>query len=540
MISTRKILLLLLTAMLAAGCVTTKKKKKGELSLKKKPAKPLTMMEVADEDPEPSTNGKPAKMKAGNSNVVAAAAPKPPTAVETSSCTDLLAKHQTPYRNLQKLMTPGTYVSQSSSLDQLLIVDPKNCYDLQKRELVMKLVAESLDNHSGRIGVILPLTGSRAKFANYVLQGMRAAFNEAGVNFDQAVILKDSAGMPKNAEARLAELVFKDRAMMVVGGLDKAEADALAPWSQSLQVPIVLMTRNRDATAQSSFAFTLYPDEKRLADTLASAAKKRNFRRIAVLRPAGGKSDKVAEYFKKSIVAQGGTINYDLVYTPGNFDSMQAVSRELFKTEAAERTEEWRAAYRKARKQAEKEKVPFDPRMVVLKPIVDFDAVFVPDDFRTVRHFVKLFKFHMVDKLPMIGNHEWRSPALIEPYEEFLDGSIFADFIGSYSKLPATVSAPTLSSPYFVAPQNVVPVDFQLIGYRAGKAARMVQMQKQTTRRQVPAAMLALKSDQSTFFGNGAVFDAERHSNWPTYLFSVSKAGLVLESDNVSAMVVKR
>lgn len=534
-----KHLSLILTLALAAGCVTTsKKKRKSELSLgKKKAAAPLTMEEVAEEDSTAPGPKSKSKSKAKNLKTVATAPAAPqPTAAELQSCSDALAKVQVPYRALSKLLVPGSYAPTSSALDQLLVADLKTCYDLNQRDVTLKTLADALGNHSGRIGVILPLSGARAKFANFVLQGMRQAFAEAGVNFDQSVVLKDSQGVAKTAETRLAELVFKDRVMLVVGGLDKGEADALAPWSEGLQVPMMLMTRDRDVTAKSSFAFTLYPDEKRLADTLAQAAQKRSYRRVAILRPAGGKSDKVAEYFKKDVLAQGGTVNYDLVYTPGNFDSMQAVSRELFKTEAAERSEEWRTAYRRARKQAEKEHVPFDPRMVVLKPIVDFDAVFIPDDFRTVRHFAKLFKFHMVDHLPLIGNHEWRSPALIDPYEDFLDGSIFADFIGSYAKLPAQVSAPTLSSPYFVAPQNVVQVDFQLIGYRAGKAARMATGNKQIARRQLPQAMLALKSDGAGFMGNGNVFDAERHGNWPTYLFSVTKSGLVLEQE-ATAMV---
>ncbi len=540
---TAKILMMMLIFALAAGCVTTRKKRKQELSLgKKKAGAPLAMIEVSDESPlspAKTKKGKLQKNKANGPSINVATASSSPSTEELSSCTDTLKKVQGPYRALINLLPPGTYVPTSSALDQLLVADPRTCYDLAKREVTLRTVADVLNNHSGRIGVILPLSGSRAKFANYVLAGMRQSFAEAGLNFDQSVVLKDSQGVARTAETRLAELVFKDRVMLVVGGLDKGEADALAPWSESLQVPVMLMTRDRDITTRSTFAFTLYPDEKRLADALAGAAAKRNYRRIAILRPAGGKSDKVSEYFKKNVLAGGGTVNHDLVYTPGNFDSMQAVSRVLFKTEAAERSDEWRQAYRRARRQAEKEHVPFDPRMVVLKPIVDFDAVFIPDDFRTVRHFVKLFKFHMVDHLALIGNHEWRSPALIDPYETFLEGSIFADFIGSYAKLPAQVSAPTLSSPYFVSPQNVVQVDFQLIGYRAGKAARAATANKQIPRRVLPQAMLALKSDAQNFMGSGSVFDAERHSNWPTYLFSVSKSGIVLENE-ATAMVQSR
>ncbi len=538
-----QVLSLLLITLLGASCATTSKKKKKDLGQRKSHAKPsLTMTEVADEDPLPASKLKKAKgAKAsapGNANAAQAAAGTTPA--DLASCQDLVKKVAPAYQNLSKLLLPNTYTPTASSLDQVTQADPKACSSPSQRSSLMHAIADALNNHSGKIGLILPLSGTRAPFANFVLAGMRTAFSESGINFDQQVVLKDSAGVAKTAETRLAELVFKDHVMLVVGGLDKTEADVLAPWSESLQVPMMLLTKDRDVTTHSNFAFTVYPDEKRLADTLAAAAQKRSYRRVAILRPAGGKSDKVAEYFKKDVIASGGTVNYDLVYTPGNFDSMQGASRQLFKTEAAERADEWRVAYKKARKQAEKEGVPFDPRMVVLKPIVDFDAVFIPDDFRTVRHFAKLFKFHMVDHLPMIGNHEWRSPALIEPFDDFLDGAIFADFIGSYGKLPSSVSAPTLSSPYFVAPQNVVAVDFQLIGYRAGKAARLATQNPKIPRRQMPQAMLAMMNDQSAAFGKGQVFDAERHSNWPTYLFNVTKGGLVLEPENASAMVVNR
>jgi hypothetical protein len=245
----------------------------------------------------------------------------------------------------------------------------------------------------------------------------------------------------------------------------------------------------------------------------------------------------MAEFFQAALEKSGGRIVQNIVYTPNNFDSMQGVSRQLFRTEAAEREGEYRAAYRKARQKAAAEHVPFDPRMVVLKPIVDFDAVFLPDDFRMARHFAKLFEFYQVDKLAMIGNHEWRSPALVQPFDAFMEGSFFADFIGAYDKLPPSVSAPTEGSPYFVHPQNVMPVDFQLIGYRVAKTARLALKGPMPSRRGVNDALVAVASDNGAFFGNGKVFDKERQSNWPTFLFNVTKGQITLGSAPTSAAV---
>src|SRR5690606_8271449 len=142
--------------------------------------------------------------------------------------------------------------------------------------------------------------------------------------------------------------------------------------------------------------------------------------------------------------------------------------------------------------------------------IVDVDAVFLPDDFRSVRHFAKLFKYFGVEKLAMIGNHEWRSPALIEPFDEFLEGSIFADFIGSYADIPRPLRVPVMGSPYFIHPENVIGVDFQLIGYRVARTAALASQNPAVKRRHLARMMLQLSSDAESFFGNGPIFDRER------------------------------
>ena len=47
---------------------------------------------------------------------------------------------------------------------------------------------------------------------------------------------------------------------------------------------------------------------------------------------------------------------------------------------------------------AESEGKEFDPEKVHLPAKTDFDLVLIPDNFKVVRHFLKLFKFHGVKK----------------------------------------------------------------------------------------------------------------------------------------------
>lgn len=531
---TTSVLVLALTA-----CVSTKKETK-EVSLGNGDAAPISMQEVAgdsvgDKEQASSKSKKKKKTtrKKSKSEKAVATAPKKPGALSEKAkkqCQELVERIVTPYKALYAKLDKSTYVAENSPLDQLVRLNPQACEDTESYNEATTLMNTATASHSGKIGVIMPLTGKNNQLTTYIVKGMRAGFGEAQQNFEQASVIKDSTA--KNPEQLLAELVFKDKVAAVIGGFEAADAQALAKWSEQLMLPVVITHHDRNVGSLSRYAYMLYPDEMRLAYTLAAEAERRGIRRVAILKPASHKSDRLVEYFKQAFTAKGGQIAHDLVYAAGNFDSMQAVSRTIFRIDAGERQDEYRAAYHRARRNARAQGVPFDPRMVVLKPIVNFDAILLPDDFRTARHFAKLFKFHQVDKMTMIGNHEWRSPALVEPYDEFLEGSFFADFIGSYAKLPAAISAPTTGSPFFVQPQSVLAVDFQLIGYRAGRIGSIIAGYKSENRRHLPAKISAITSNSSSFFGDGMVFEKDHQSNWPTYVFGVAGGGLQLENEH--------
>ena len=459
------------------------------------------------------------------------AAPVAPTLTKgAQSCRDMLSHFSPVYRQLFTVLPPGSYVKTNSTLEQLSFADLAKCDDPALRKPLVQAALDAVNTQSGRIGLILPLTGPYGKQATYVVNGLRAAFAESGASFDQLVVLKDSGGLTNGVAARLAELVFKDRVAMVIGGFERDAAVTLVQWSERLLLPVVILHRERELVNPSKYAFSVYPDEERLASTLALATLQRSFKRIALLKPDSGRADKVTAYFKAAVLANGGQIAAELPYTSNNFESMQSAVRTLLHTEMRGREQEYRQAYKEAKTAAEAEGVAFNAKMVVLKPVVDIDAVFIPDDFRSLRYFAKIFKFNQVNKLPLIGNHEWRSPALLDPYDEFLVGSIFGDFIGNYNKLPSVISAPTLAtSPYFIEPQMVQVVDFQLIGYRAGRIGKALAQQPSINRRAVLRAMAQLTGDQAGLPTAGQIFDKDRHCYWPTYVFSIAPHELRLE-----------
>jgi ABC-type branched-subunit amino acid transport system substrate-binding protein len=450
---------------------------------------------------------------------------------EITRCREIVQRFSPPYKELYDSLKTQNLVGLKLASEKLAFATTPTCDVAATRQELVQSALTTINTHSGRIGLILPLTGPNAKFSNYVISGMRAAFREAGKSFEQNVILKDSGSTPSGMTRGLAELIVRDQVGVVIGGFNHSEAEILAKWSDKLFLPVVLLNRDRDLTKASRYAFMVYPDELRLADALVQGMAERRLKRVAILKPTSGKADKVIEYFKQSIVAAGGEVVTELPYTPGSFETMQDAAFKLFKMSMTGREEEFKAAYKKAQEDAEANGEAFNAKMVYLKPIIDFDAVFIPDDFRTIRYFIKIFRYNRVERVTMIGNHEWRSPALIEPYDDFLSGSIFADFIGSYAKIPQSIPAPLLSSQYFVDPQSVASIDFQLVGFRSAQVARAA-INQQAGRRQIATAMAKVTTEQVGFPGNVRLFDDTRHAAWPTYLFTIKKQGLFLESSN--------
>ncbi len=430
---------------------------------------------------------------------------------------------------LMNVLPANTEFPKESDIPGLLNLGKNACLDRQTRDSTLRLLGRVANNHSGRIGLILPVTGRRSDQIVQILTGMRAFFKELGLDFDKHVILKDSGNTTHGAEVGYAELVLLHNVELVIGGLEQAESEILAQWGASLSFPTIVLTPNRDLANLSPYVFVLYPSEKRLAETLVQTALGKQKKRIAILKPKNARSDRLTRFFKDAVTQSGGAITAEIEYVSGSYESMQKAAKDLFRVNAPERANELREAYEKAKLKAAEERVAFNPKEVLLPPLIDFDALFIPDDFRSVRHFAKLFKFHMADKLTLIGNHEWRSFGLIDPPEPMLEGSFFADFVGGYASLPASLQIPPSPSPWFVDPDLVARVDFRLIGYRIGRVISSLVGQVQPKRSLIPATLAQLKLKDSQEGAATPVFDQTRVALWPTFVFRVAKNQLVAD-----------
>ena len=97
--------------------------------------------------------------------------------------------------------------------------------------------------------------------------------------------------------------------------------------------------------------------------------------------------------------------------------------------------------------------------------MVDFDAVFVPDDPATVGQIAPSFAVLDVDNIPLLGINTWNTPEIVQRAGRYLQKSLFVDgfFAGSHS--PASVRFVQDYTKYF----HSVPGTIEVQAYDAAK-----------------------------------------------------------------------
>lgn len=438
-----------------------------------------------------------------------------------------------PWRDLVKELQPN--IVADPRLVRLAEMSPRDCANATTRRELVALLADATTAHSGTIGVFLPLTGLRSEAGRAAASGVQAAF--AGATSESKkqtkLVVVDTGLGASHIRRELASLLFRDRLSAIIHLPTAADGHLLTSAARGIGLPILMLgpadeTTNGSEGRVSPSVFRVFPQTRTLAESLVRQMQAQGVRRLAIVRPSANKAGRITGAVKAAALAAGITITDELSYLPGNFDSMDAVARALFGIDTGERRGEWQQAMRAARLKAERQGVGFNPRMVSLKPIINTDAVFLPDDFRTVRHFAKIFRFHGVNRLAMFGNHEWRSPGLLEPWDDFIDGAVFGDFVSSYANLPPGISAPTIGSHLFADPTTVAGIDWQLIGWRAGDALQRVLSGARVHRRQLSRGLRNLPNPRTGMFAaTGArTFDSQRTANWPGFVFRTSNRSI--------------
>jgi len=271
---------------------------------------------------------------------------------------------------------------------------------------------------SGSIGVVLPLSGSLAAVAEDVLRGVLLAADTFGSDPNAPglrVVVRDSAGRPDKAANAVRDLGQHGDVGAIVGPLTKEEVEAAGAVAQEVGVPLLTLTRHEDVARDRAevvrFGLTRRMEAEVLADHAVLAL---GIGRMAILYPKDEYGREFEALLWQAIEARGARVVSVAGYAPTATDFAAPIRRLLGPQSAASPA---------ATEPLDDRGAPASPGP---PPLLDFDAIFIPDAHDKVALIALQLAASQVRGVKLLGPSGWHNPDLIRVAGPTVDGAFFS------------------------------------------------------------------------------------------------------------------
>lgn len=433
-------------------------------------------------------------------------------------CGKLFEKYALP---LQELWSKRGKNLRGENTDGAALIEDftvSHCQNADTRIAITTLIAKVLNEHTGKIGVILPIAGN--SYLLHVIHAFEANLVSKNLDPKKILIVLDNQGRDDLTLQGIASLIFEHKVSAIIGGQKAGDSALLRLWGSRLIVPTFLLTEPPAGPPVQNIYYAR-PTQASLSKAAVAANIRFGHRRVSMLIPQDQHSSAFIAAYEVAAKAAGISIVNRVPYDSKRFDLMEASAKKIFHLDSNDRQDELKELFKAAKEQAKQNGEKFNPNMVALQPDIRQDAVMIPDTFKVVRHFAKIFAYLGVRKMPLFGQFEWRSEGLISPWDSFLGGSYFVDFLGAYTSLPAPIRVPiTPDSPFFVAPDKIEQADFSLVAWRAIEWPIRLSQKTTELRRKLYRLIPLIKDDHTE--GN---YDEQNTIIWSPSIFTVNGNG---------------
>lgn len=440
---------------------------------------------------------------------------------DSELCSKLFSKTVVAFQELNRKLPPTALVPPDSPLVPLLGLHVEDC----EQPGTMDLIEKALGGHNGKVALLLPFSRMPKAVGQEVLRSVHEWMQSKGLSPNRLIIWRDTEGNRDKMEKQLAQMVWTQGASIIIGGLFQNEAPFLTQWADRLRIPAIILNRRPTGPA-SKYTFYMGPDYRLLASGLTRYALSRNMRRIAIMAPQFSHDEPLISAFRTQAQHLRIQITGPLIYNPADYDSIDGIIRKLFHIDDESRNQELLDLVNKSKEVAEKLGVPFDPKSLVLPPVINVDAILIADHFKNVRHLNKVLAFYGVKRLPLLGIPRWRAYELIDPADENMVGSVFVDYLGSYKQLPYGIRVPTVDKEYFAEGSAAGSVDLRLVVHHALFSALQALAGNRNPRFALYKKLELSTGPRESFLSGPHIFRADHSTNWPTFLFGVGSGSI--------------
>jgi ABC-type branched-subunit amino acid transport system substrate-binding protein len=437
------------------------------------------------------------------------------------------------------------------TLQRFLREAPSHPFAGQARDLLAR-ATRRVEVNPKTVGVLLPMSGRYKPIGEAVLRGVQLALTGSDIE----LIVKDTQGEVMVAGQAVEQLAFDEGAIAVLGPLLPDDSRRAALVAEELQVPLLTMTRAEGITEIGPHVFRNMLTNSAQAEAMADyAVNVRGFKRFAVLYPNITYGVEMANGFWDEVLERGGVMrgaeSYAHDQTTFTTEAKKLVGRYYLedRLDYIEGVREINSADQDAFRRRK----AIDKLKSGLNPVVDFDAIFIPDDWtrvslvgpalavediitnacdpRDLERIRKTTGKRDLKTVTLLGTNTWSSPKgrsglpeLVERGGKFVTCSVYVDGFFIDSQRPATRR---FVSAFREAYKDVdkEPGLLEAIGYDSALMLRqIIEKQRPRTRNDMRESLVNLKNFEGAT--GRTSFNEKREAVKPLFLLSVDNRGV--------------
>lgn len=284
------------------------------------------------------------------------------------------------------------------------------------------------------------------------------------------LIYADAGPSEASAVAAFEKLVFEDKVIGVIGLYAAGPAERVAEKAAEWGVPFLSFSPRQGLLEKGDSIFRLSLTTERQVRALVAYSKETlKAQRFAILFPKTNLGNEFAKAYFDAVQEFGGTITAAESYSANQSDFRFVLENMLglgF------------PHFRKTEKENElqlmetKKGTPLSKRELgqyELKPIVDFDVLFIPDGVKALGQIVPALAFYNASGVQLLGPATWNNPQLIARAGQYFENAHFVDMYHAQKNSPVL----KLFQSKFRSQYGSAPSSLSALGFDAANAMMM-------------------------------------------------------------------
>ncbi len=320
----------------------------------------------------------------------------------------------------------------------------------ENRILAQSLIDEIKKNavfNRYTIGCLLPLSGHYQSFGQRALKGIELAlaqFSSQSENPPINIIIKDTGADPDKTMMALEEL-FNHQVAAILGPIVTSEIAARE--AQQMGIPIITLTQKDNIVEIGDKVFRNFITPKMQVQAIASfTVESLGLSRFAILYPDENYGITFMNLFWDQLLELGGKVVGVQAYNPKQTDFKDPIKKlvglyyEVPEELKPENDLETARNDDQAFEQSDDESLQNGAEQVQAdeepEPIVDFDAIFIPDSPGKVGQIVPQLAYFDINEIYLLGTNLWHSDSLIKIANQYVQGAVMPDGFFAESASP--------------------------------------------------------------------------------------------------------